>query len=307
MSTSASWVADAPVRVILDCDTKNEIDDQVAIAYALGCPRIDVVGVISVQNTLASGPDSVEIYQEEAERIVALSGREDVPCLRGASSPMEHIDDVVPSDGLEFLLAACEQGPIALLGTGPATDIAAFVQVAPRATQERVQIIWAGGFPDPESWNEHKFGELNARADIAAWRRVFQSAQNLTVLTGWPAVETVKLPWTRCVERFRELRSPLGNYLADLFTEYAAHGRPMDMDVQREGDKVLWDIVNVAAVSIPEAVTLTESVLSYVDPAGVPDWNRANRTAPFALEVDSEAILDDLWRALERLPKAPKG
>ena len=301
MPTSKSEGSVSRARVVLDCDTKNEIDDQVAIAYALGCPRIDVLGVISVQNTLASGPNSLELYQEEAERIVTLSGRADGPGLRGASRPMEHIDDVVSSDGLEFLLAACEEGPLALLGTGPATDIAAFVQVAPIAIQERVQIIWAGGFPDLETWNAHKFGELNARADIASWRRVFQSAMNLTVLTGWPAVETVKLPWTECVERFRALRSPLGDYLADLFTEYAAHGKPMDMDVQRMGEKVLWDIVNVARISIPDSVVLTELMLSYVDPAGVPDWDRASRSAPFALEVDSAAILEDLWLSLGSL------
>src|SRR5579863_3383721 len=84
MSVSESVGVASPVRVILDCDTKNEVDDQLAIAYALGRAQLDVIGVISVQNTLASGPNSVEIYQEEAERIVALSGRVNVPCLRGA-------------------------------------------------------------------------------------------------------------------------------------------------------------------------------------------------------------------------------
>ncbi len=301
MPISKSEDVPAPVRVILDCDTKNEVDDQLAIAYALGRTRIEVVGVISVQNTLASGPDSLAIYHEEAELIVALSGRVDVPCLRGANRPMEHIDEVVTSDGLEFLIAACEEGPLTLLGTGPATDLAAFVQVAPKATQERVQIVWAGGFPDIETWNAHKFGELNARADIAAWRRVFRSAINLTVLTGWPAVETVKLPWRECVEKLRELDFPLGEYLADLIADYGATRHRMDMDVDRSGDKVLWDIVNVARISIPSAVKLTVKKLPYVDPAGVSDWNLAERSAPFALEVDAEAILEDFWSALRQL------
>ncbi len=78
----------------------------------------------------------------------------------------------------------------------------------------------------------------------------------------------------------------------------------MDMDVDRSGDKVLWDIVNVARISIPEAVMLTERELPYVDPAGVPDWDRAKRTAPFALDVDAEAILEDFWSAMWQLSKA---
>lgn len=295
---------DFPMRVILDCDTKNEVDDQLAIAYALGRSMIDVVGVISVQNTLASGPDSVSIYLEEAERIVALANRTDVPCLRGASRPMEDIDEIVSSDGLDFLIAACEEGPLTVLATGPATDIAAFVQHAPRKMQEQVHIVWAGGFPDPQTWSAHKFGELNARADIAGWRRVFRSAVNLTVLTGWPAVETVKMPWKVCVDKLREFQFPLGTYLADLITEYGMTRHRMDMDADRSGDKVLWDIVNVATVALPNAVKLTDTKLPYVDPAGVCDWERAERSAPFALEVDASAILEDFWSAMGQLAKA---
>src|SRR5665213_1036407 len=89
MPPSRSVDVAAPVRVILDCDTKNEVDDQLAIAYALGSTRIEVVGVISVQNTLASVRGYLEMYLGEAERIVALSGRVDVSGVRGASLPLE--------------------------------------------------------------------------------------------------------------------------------------------------------------------------------------------------------------------------
>ena len=162
-----------------------------------------------------------------------------------------------------------------------------------------------GGFPDLETWNAHKFGELNARADIAAWRQVFRKAINLTVLTGWPAVETVKMPWRECVDKLRALQFPLGEYLADLIADYSATRHRMDMDVDRSGDKVLWDIVNVARISIPEAVMLTERELPYVDPAGVPDWDRAKRTALFALDVDAGAILEDFWSAMWQLSNEP--
>src|SRR5215213_4665282 len=42
-----------PTHVVLDCDTANEVDDQFAIANALGMPEgtLDVRGVISVHNT----------------------------------------------------------------------------------------------------------------------------------------------------------------------------------------------------------------------------------------------------------------
>ena len=55
-----------PTRVILDCDTANEVDDQFAIDHALGVPevKLDVRGVISLHDTTAHGPGSRDTYQE---------------------------------------------------------------------------------------------------------------------------------------------------------------------------------------------------------------------------------------------------
>src|SRR6476620_1776760 len=107
-----------PTRVILDCDTANEIDDQFAITYALGSPTLDVRGVISVQNTLIHGNESVAIYQEEAERVVGLCGKHTtVPCLRGAAVPMEDRTTPVPSEALDFLMAEARQAPLTSMVT----------------------------------------------------------------------------------------------------------------------------------------------------------------------------------------------
>jgi inosine-uridine nucleoside N-ribohydrolase len=74
-----------PTHVVLDCDTANEVDDQFAIAHTLGVQEgtLDVRGVISMHNTTARGPTSRDMYQEEAERVVALCAS-DVPCIPGA-------------------------------------------------------------------------------------------------------------------------------------------------------------------------------------------------------------------------------
>jgi inosine-uridine nucleoside N-ribohydrolase len=290
------------IRVILDCDTRNEIDDQLAISYALGVGNLDVLGVISVHDTVADGQTSVELYQAEAQHIVKLCGRPDVPCWRGASRPMETIDEAVESEGLDFLLAAASEGPLTLVATGPATDIAAFALLAPSDVAKNVSILWAGGFPDPGTWARHKFGELNARADIHAWRRTFQSARNLKVLPGWPAVATVAVRWREFAASLKTLNSELGNYLSDLTVEFCEAREAPDMDQVRP-EKVLWDIVNVAALSIPKMVRFVELDLPHLDAAGAPDWTRPVGSAPFAMEVDADAIIADFWTALHSLPK----
>lgn len=290
-------------RVVLDCDTANEIDDQFAIAYALGSDALDVLAVISVQNTLVHGSDSVEIYQREAQRLVDLAGRPEVPCPQGAARPMEHPSAGEHSEGIALLAELAEEAPLTLLATGPATDAASFVLHYPQLA-DRVEIIWAGAFPDEPTWQRYKFGELNARADIQAWRALFDYAPALRVLPGWPGVEQVAVSAGPTIERLRALGQPLTDYLGALLEGYvAARDGALDMDdPTRAADrKVLWDIVNVAAVHQPESVTWTEQALPQVDPAGAPDWKRTGRTVPFGLQVDAELVLDDLWNALSSI------
>lgn len=298
MSNSPTQPGGARQRVVLDCDTANEIDDQFAIAYALGAPATEVLGVISVQNTIVHGPDSARLYTEEAERIVGLCGRSDVPCPTGAASPMEDARTPVDSDGLAFLAETAREGPFTLLATGPATDAASFVLAYPELARD-VEIIWAGAFPDHATWRTKKFGELNARADIQSWRALFAAETPLRVLPGWPGVEKVGIEYPAVAEQLRGLDVPVADYLAELLDGWIAKKNGQwDMDSPDRGAKVLWDVVNVAALSVPEAVSWETRPLPTIDPAGYPDWDQPGRSVPWGLDVDATAVLDDLWEAL---------
>jgi purine nucleosidase len=287
------------VRVVLDCDTANEVDDQIAVAYALGCPDLDVLGVVSVQNTLASGRDSVDRYVEEARRVVDLCGRtSEVACLRGADRPMETPGEGVPSEGLDFIVEQATTGPVTVLATGPATDIAslALLDAGHRST---VRVVWAGGFPDDATWQAHKYGELNARADIAAWRGLFGSDVPLVQLPGWPGVAKVAVAWREYVERLRGVDAAVTDYLAEIIQRWCAPRTSiLDMDGARGDRKVLWDVVNVALLRNPTWVTLRRQALPLIDPAGAPDWTRSVRDADVGIDVDAEQVLADVWSAL---------
>ena len=295
-------MSNAPLRVVLDCDTANEIDDQFAIAYALGSPSLDVRGVISVQNTLIHGAGSVERYQEEAERVVALCGkRVSVPCLRGAIGPMETRESPVPSEGLDFLIAEAKQGPLTIIATGPITDVASLLLVAPEV-RENLRVVWLGGFPDVATYTRWRLGELNGRADIAAWRVLLAQPVALLQLPGWPGVAKLVVEYGPYIEELRALDRPIATYLAAISTAWQEQREAFGYGPQTR--KILWDIANIAAVIAPASVTVTPTATPTLDVAGAHDFDHPGRIVDVVTDLDAAWILADLRGALLRLPAA---
>lgn len=293
-------MATAPHPVILDCDTANEIDDQFAIAYALGSPALDVRGVVSVHNTLIHGSGSVERYQEEAERVVALCGaRGRVPCLRGAIGPMETPATPVGSEGLDFLIAEARRGPLTIVATGPITDVASLLLVAPEV-RENVRVVWLGGFPDAATYARWRLGELNGRADIAAWRALLEQPVALLQLPGWPGVAKLAVEHAPYADALRALGRPIATYLADILAAWMAYRE--ELGYGHEPRKILWDVANVAAVVNPAAVIATPLAAPSLDAAGAHDFDRPGRTVAVVTDLDAAWILNDLREALLRLP-----
>ena len=67
--------------VIIDCDPGH--DDAIALLLALASPEIELVGVTTVH-----GNQTLEKTTDNALRVLALAGREDVPVAMGADRPL---------------------------------------------------------------------------------------------------------------------------------------------------------------------------------------------------------------------------
>ena len=292
-----------PTRVVLDCDTANEVDDQFAIAHALGQPEgvLDVRGVISVHNTTAHGPGSRDMYQDEAERVVGLCGG-GVPCITGADRPMNSRGEPVPSSGLEFLIDEARRGPLTVIATGPATDVASLF-VAEPDLREGVRVVWLGGFGDAETYGRHKFHELNGRADIAAWRVLLEEDVDLLQVPGWPAPAKLVVRAAPFAEEVRSVGNPISSYLASILELWVAeYGGPIDP----EGEKILWDIACVAAVADPGSVTVERRALPTLDAAAAHDYALPGRGVDAVVDLDAGRVLGGMMEALGRLPEGPR-
>jgi purine nucleosidase len=275
-------------RVVLDCDTANEVDDQFAIAHALGLPEgtLDVRGVISVHNTTAHGPGSRDMYQEEAERVVALCAS-DVPCVPGADRPMESMEEPVPSAGLDFLVEEARLSPLTVIATGPATE-----------SRENVRVVWLGGFGDQASYRvwQNRMGELNGRADISAWRTLLKEPVDLLHIPTWPAPAKILVDPASFGEELRALGRPIASYLAGIL-------QPLAAEYEYRSGKELWDLACVAAVADPGSITSEPLAVPTLDAAGAHDFTQPGREVDVVLDLDERRVLAGLMEALARHPE----
>ncbi len=174
---------DAPTPVLLDCDPGH--DDAVAILLALGSPGVRLLGI-----TTCFGNCTVEDATRNAQRVLALAGREDVPVAVGAAGPMRgevalgnYVHGVSGLDGPvlpEPTVAPVEETATELLGrslidwpepvtvvvTGPMTNLGVLLSEQPGHTEHIREIVFMGG--STERGNHTPTAEFNTFADPEA-------------------------------------------------------------------------------------------------------------------------------------------
>lgn len=163
------------IRILLDTDANNELDDQHAIAYMLFNSHIFDVEGITVNRTSNGG--EIEKHYEEAERVVKLCNLDKkIRIFRGASGNYEEIKNDVKnekfdgSDAVNFIIErahAKDKRKLVLVPVGKLTNIALAITKDPTIIP-KVRIVWLGtNYPDP--------GEYNFVNDIPAIKPLLES------------------------------------------------------------------------------------------------------------------------------------
>ncbi len=158
------------MRVIIDTDANNEVDDQFALAYLLfSGDHFDVEGV-TVNAT--GGGGEIENHYLEAKRIMQIcNAYEKTPLLKGANDRFNDIKDHLDKPDFEghaavdFIIEralAKKKGKLILLPIGKLTNIALALMKEPAIASE-IHIFWLGSnYPDPREYNlVHDIPALN--------------------------------------------------------------------------------------------------------------------------------------------------
>ncbi len=178
-----------PIPVLLDTDIGADIDDALALAYLLGEPRCDLLGV-----TTATGDTRKRAAM--AAWLCAESGRSEIPVFAGLRGPMlggidqpdvsqfaalppaAPIPQNEPWDALDFLRRTIRTRPgeVVLLAIGPLTNVATLFLADPEIPTLLKQIVLMSGTFGLTEEGQRANAEWNVQCDPAAAAIVFRMA-----------------------------------------------------------------------------------------------------------------------------------
>ena len=292
------------VRVVLDTDTYNEIDNQYAVAYSLLSPeRMSVEAIYAapfVNDRSGSAAEGMEKSYEEILRLLGFFRHvDDSIALRGSDRFFERKDRPVESAAARDLIErALGSGtrPLYVLTIGGPVNVSSAILMEPKIT-EHIVVVWLGG--TPHYWPSAR--EFNLRQDVIASQVLFDSGVPLVQIPTKNVAEHLRTTVPELDQHMRG-RSRLGDYLHGQFLEYSA----LRMNNQGRGSrfpwsKVIWDISAVAWLNNPAWVpsdivpspVLTEDMR----------WDRATgrHNIRVANNVDRDAVFNDLFARLAGL------
>ena len=224
------------VRMVLDTDTFNEIDDQFAVVYSLLSPdRLTVEAIHAapfLNNKSVSAGDGMEkSYQE----ILRLLDRLDVSpegfVFRGSESFLadwQHPSHSAAASDLVERAMASDEDPLYVVAIGAITNVASAILLQPEIIK-RIVVVWLGGHQ--LHWPHTK--EFNLRQDIPASRLIFDCGVPLVQVPCF-AVASHLLTTVPEIERHVQGQGAIGDYLAKIFKAYSAE--------HTGWSKEIWDI-----------------------------------------------------------------
>jgi len=231
-----------PVRMVLDTDTGNEIDDQFALVYALISPELNVQAVYAAPftNNRSTGPaDGMEKSYEEILRI--LSRLEKSPngfAFKGSSTYLSDLKNPERSpaalDLVERARKSKPEDPLYVVAVGAITNVANAILIDPSIIRNIV-VVWLGG--NGLNWPDQR--EFNFRQDLKASRIIFDCGVPFVQLPCTPVVTHFATTVPE-MERYVAGRGAIGDYLLAIFKDYRKD--------HFGWSKVLWDMTAVAWV-----------------------------------------------------------
>ena len=276
----------APVTVVIDADTANEIDDLYAIVRALLEPRFRVVGLSSAQwNHRLSPPDTVLRSQSINQDLVRLLNRRDLPVPLGAEMIMgKPWGGREPSDSAaaQFIIRAARAMPpgekLRVVSLGATTNLASAVALAPDIVPKLACYVLAGRYyAERRVWDKDEF---NVRNDLNATNFLFDAEGLELHVMPVNILNDFRFEQKATVAALAG-RGEVWDYLANRWLSFAPG----------HGQWIMWDLALVEALARPELASESE-----VD---TPPENARRKVFAYT-RVDVAGMQADWWETARR-------
>lgn len=212
--------------MVLDTDTRNEIDDQFALVHVLLSPaQMEVQGVYAAPFVHAGGDPRQGMEESHAE-ILRLFGHLEMDptdlVFRGAEEFMGAEPRVIESAAVDHMLALAlaEPEPLYVVAIGAPTNVASALLKARQTgldLTDRLRVVWLGGQP----YHAASAREYNLLQDPVASRLLLTDSPSLTHIP-CHGVSSHMLTSLGELESHLAGRGAIGDYLLTLFRRYRA-------------------------------------------------------------------------------------
>ncbi|TXC66493.1 nucleoside hydrolase [Piscinibacter aquaticus] len=253
------------MRVVIDTDAANEIDDPFAIAWALLRPdRLKVEAFyatpysfahrraqMAVQQHPQFDPPDIGMERSHAAIVevfdkLGLDAKGRVH--RGSTRYIAALDAPERSAATDHLIATAmampDDEPLYVVAIGCATNVANALLIEPRIA-ERIVVVWTSGYPSHAPQVNDSF---NLEQDLLASQWLLDSGVPHVYLPGFHVGAQLRLSLPE-MERWVRGRGAIGEHLFDLYTHNPLW--PLLGIASFEAHSwVIWDLICIAGCSI---------------------------------------------------------
>jgi inosine-uridine nucleoside N-ribohydrolase len=196
------------IKIIIDTDIGEDVDDALIVAFALNSPGLDLLAVTTVD-----GP--AKARSRITRRLTQAYGRPEIPVAAGYVWNMPWPDEAGlppaypgPADELIARLADKFPGEVYLLTLGSKTNVGQLLVRFPHSASRLKAIVSSGGFMTPEGFTGILVPmDWNFRYDPLSSAAIMRSTVPWVITPSQTVNSTGGMPWEQ-VERLRQAGLP---------------------------------------------------------------------------------------------------
>ena len=287
------------VKVILDTDTYNEIDDQFALVQMLFSQnRINTLSINAAPFSMNDRSDNPEkgmelSYVEIFRLLEKIDFKKNNFVFKGSTKYIgfdkKPVNSPAADNIIENALRCSEDDPLYVIAIGAITNVASAILKEPEIIN-KIVVVWLGG--NALYWPENN--EFNLKQDIGGAQVLFDSGVSL-VLVPCKGVTSHLISTVPEIEKYIEPHGEIGKFLAMRFKEYNNN--------HKGWSKEIWDMAAISWVLNEEwaPTNITPSPILLDDKSWA--FNENRHPIKIVYEIKRDLILQDFIEKLENFSK----